>query len=59
MKLHRRKLLCLTAGAVAMSVMNGSGRAQDYPSRPVRLIVGFAAGGPLDTGARRIQPLAS
>jgi tripartite-type tricarboxylate transporter receptor subunit TctC len=54
MKLHRRKLLYLTAAAIAMSATNESGRAQDYPSRPVRLIVGFAAGGPLDTGARLI-----
>lgn len=54
MTLHRRKLLCLTAGVVAMFAMPGCGLAENYPSRPVRLIVGFAAGGPLDTGARLI-----
>ena len=54
MQPHRRNLLRLTAGAAAISVMRGSARAQEYPSRPVHLIVGFAAGGPLDTGARLI-----
>lgn len=54
MTLHRRKLLCLTAGVVAMFAMPGCGLAENYPSRPVRLIVGFAAGGPLDTGAQLI-----
>src|SRR6516165_801856 len=54
MQPHRRNLLRLTAGAAAISVMHGSARAQGYPSRPVHLIVGFAAGDPLDTGARLI-----
>ena len=54
MQPHRRNLLRLTAGAAAISVMHGSAHAQGYPSRPVHLIVGFAAGGPLDTGARLI-----
>ena len=54
MQPHRRNLLHLTAGAAAISVMRGTACAQDYPSRPVHLIVGFAAGGPLDTGARLI-----
>src|SRR5215472_713516 len=54
MQPHRRNLLHLTAGAAAISIMRGGVRAQDYPSRPVHLIVGFAAGGPLDTGARLI-----
>ena len=54
MQPHRRNLLHLTAGAAAISVMRGTACAQDYPSRPVHLIVGFAAGGPLDTAARLI-----
>lgn len=54
MQPHRRNLPRLTAGAAAISVMCGSACAQGYPSRPVHLIVGFAAGGPLDTGARLI-----
>ena len=54
MQPHRRDVLRLPAGAAAISVMRGSAHAQGYPSRPVHLIVGFAAGGPLDTGARLI-----
>jgi tripartite-type tricarboxylate transporter receptor subunit TctC len=54
MQPHRRNLLHLTAGAAAISIMRGGARAQDYPSRLVHLIVGFAAGGPPDTGARLI-----
>jgi tripartite-type tricarboxylate transporter receptor subunit TctC len=54
MQPHRRNLLRLTAGAAAISVMRGGAHAEGYPSRPVHLIVGFAAGGPLDTGARLI-----
>ena len=54
MQPHRRNLLHLTAGAAAISVMRGTAYAQDFPSRPVHLIVGFAAGGPLDTAARLI-----
>src|SRR3974377_853986 len=56
MQPHRRNLLRLTAGASAISVTHGSAHAQGYPSRPVHLIVGFAAGGPLDNGARLVAP---
>jgi tripartite-type tricarboxylate transporter receptor subunit TctC len=54
MKLPRRNLLQLAAGAVAqLSIVRIAG-AQTYPTRSVRLLVGYAAGGPLDTSARLI-----
>src|SRR4029077_2213940 len=56
MKLPRRKFLHLAAGAAALPIMSGSARAQAYPSRPVRLIVGFPPGGGADTTARIIAP---
>jgi tripartite-type tricarboxylate transporter receptor subunit TctC len=51
-KLPRRKFLHLAAGAVALHALPGIARAQTYPSRPVRLIVGLAAGSSLDILAR-------
>jgi tripartite-type tricarboxylate transporter receptor subunit TctC len=52
MKLGRRKFLRLAAGAAALPVVSHIARAQAYPTRPVRIIVGFPAGGPQDIGAR-------
>src|SRR5437660_10535817 len=59
MKLLRRTFLQLAAGAVAPLSMVRIAGAQTYPTRPVQLLVGFAAGGPLDTSARLIALLLS
>jgi len=54
MTLLRRKFLHLATGAVALSAISSRARAQAYPTRPVRIIVGFPAGGPTDIVARII-----
>jgi tripartite-type tricarboxylate transporter receptor subunit TctC len=54
MKFPRRRFLHLAAGAVALPAVTRIARAQTYPSRPVRLIIGYPAGGANDIIGRLI-----
>src|SRR5215468_10363105 len=54
MKLPRRNFLHLAAGAAVLPAVSSIARAQAYPTRPVRLIEGFGAGGAADIIARLI-----
>jgi tripartite-type tricarboxylate transporter receptor subunit TctC len=53
-KLPRRQFLHLAAGAAALPAVSRVARAQTYPTRPVRCIVGYAAGGGTDIFVRLV-----
>jgi tripartite-type tricarboxylate transporter receptor subunit TctC len=54
MSLHRRHFVNLAIGAAALPIISRVARAQAYPTRPVRIIVGFAPAGGNDIMARLI-----
>jgi tripartite-type tricarboxylate transporter receptor subunit TctC len=54
MPIHRRKLMLGAGAAAALPAMSRVALAQAYPTRPVRIIVGYAAGGGTDITARVI-----
>jgi tripartite-type tricarboxylate transporter receptor subunit TctC len=54
MTIQRRQLLKMTSGALAVPAFCGIASGQTYPTRPVRVIVGYAAGGASDIAARLV-----
>src|SRR5687768_8770136 len=54
MAIVRRRFLQIAAGALGSSFVYTAAWAEDYPSRPVRLLVGFPDGGPVDIAGRTI-----
>jgi tripartite-type tricarboxylate transporter receptor subunit TctC len=54
MKLPRRNFLHLAAGAAALPAVSRIARADTYPTRPVHILVGFAASGVVDIQARLV-----
>jgi tripartite-type tricarboxylate transporter receptor subunit TctC len=53
---RRRTVLIASAAALALAGMAGQAQAQAWPSKPIRLVVGFPPGGGIDAVARNLQP---
>lgn len=56
MRLPRRRFLHMAAGAAALHAVSRTASAQAYPTKPIRWIIGFPAGGGADTVARIMEP---
>src|SRR3546814_11857712 len=54
----RRLFSGLCLGLLAIAGFTGAAAAQDYPNRPIELMVAFAAGGSTDAGARIVAGIA-
>src|SRR6201995_2326031 len=54
MQLPRRQFLSLATAAIGLPALSRMAKAGSYPSRPVRMLVGFAAGGAPDIAARLV-----
>src|SRR3984893_17060089 len=52
MKFPRRQFLHLAAGVALLPAVSRTAKAQSYPARPVRLIIGYTPGGSADLAAR-------
>ena len=59
MTLHRRHALSLVAGAAALPLAPRIASALDYPTRPVRMVVGYTAGSPPDIAGRLLAQFLS
>jgi tripartite-type tricarboxylate transporter receptor subunit TctC len=58
-KLPRREVLCLAGLAATLPLVSRTAFAQTYPTRPIKLVVAFTAGGTTDLLARILSPLLS
>jgi tripartite-type tricarboxylate transporter receptor subunit TctC len=54
-KLGRRQILHLVGGTAMLPAVSHVAKAQSYPTRPVRIVIGFTAGGNFDLTARLIS----
>lgn len=53
---RRRTVLIASAAALALTALAGLAQAQTWPTKPIKLVVGFPPGGGIDAVARNLQP---